>query len=84
MATFQCNCGLIISTPGHTAECVRCHRVLGPRNRVAPTRLPGRIDGSSPSPTCHIIRLARDDTSPPPELASGQQSLSPPYGWSHC
>ena len=32
MAVYDCECGLIISTSSERPRCLRCLRVLGPRN----------------------------------------------------
>lgn len=34
MAIYDCPCGLIISTSSERPRCLRCLRVLGPRERV--------------------------------------------------
>jgi len=54
MAIYQCDCGLVISTPDRTVQCVRCRRVLGPRDRVALSPPRGRIDDGAGTPDCHI------------------------------
>lgn len=60
MAIFKCDCGLITSTPADTTQCVRCHRVLGPRDRVVLRPSRERRDGAAGVPGCHIGLIHSD------------------------
>jgi len=34
MCVVECQCGIVISTPGAQAQCPRCHRILGSQDAL--------------------------------------------------
>ena len=60
MAIFKCVCGLITSTPGRTAQCVRCRRVLGTSDCVTLPLPRDRVDGLADVPHGYVRPISNE------------------------